>query len=220
VNKLTILLAHAYGVVIEPQRLIHTGIQNLQTADAIFAKEKGYAIKLVAYARKLASGEIAAFVLPQFVEQECRLFGIHNEYNGVIIESSLADKQFFCGKGAGGYPTASAVLSDLSALRYNYRYEYKKLQQRTLADISSDFYLHVSISFEGGTTKRRVELDQVYEWSRNEFGLRLSGIIHSSKLATGDWWKQPGVSLIVYPQAVTTDFAPVYAVPELETELA
>src|SRR5690606_13331991 len=54
------------------------------------------------------------------------LGGINNEYNGVLIGSSLADEQLFRGKGAGRYPTASAVLSDISALRYGYKYEFKK----------------------------------------------------------------------------------------------
>jgi homoserine dehydrogenase len=72
--------------------------------------------------------------------KESQLITVKNEYNGVIIESSLADGQFFYGKGAGGFPTASAVLSDLSALRYNYRYEYKKLH-RGGEGLTSDFYI-------------------------------------------------------------------------------
>jgi len=128
VNKLSILLTHAYGIITAPDELVHTGIQNLYAEDAVFAQEKGYEIKLVAQATKLDDGKIAAFVIPQLVEKDNKLSTVKNEYNGVIIESSLADKQFFYGKGAGGFPTASAVLSDLSALRYNYRYEYKKLR--------------------------------------------------------------------------------------------
>ncbi len=42
------------------------------------------------------------------------------------MNRSLADEQFLSGKGAGRYPTASAVLSDISALRYGYKYEYRK----------------------------------------------------------------------------------------------
>ena len=50
----------------------------------------------------------------------------NNEFNGLLIGSSLADEQFLYGKGAGRYPTSSAVLSDISAIKYGYRYEYKK----------------------------------------------------------------------------------------------
>ncbi len=141
VNKLGILLTHAYGIVTPPSSLVYTGIQNLHAQDAVFAKEKSYEIKLVAQAAKLKDGKIAAFVLPQFITGNSRLSAVKNEYNGVIIGSSLADNQFFCGKGAGGFPTSSAVLSDLSALRYNYRYEYKKLNYQLPSTLSDDFYL-------------------------------------------------------------------------------
>jgi homoserine dehydrogenase len=67
VNKLSILLTHAYGLPTPPSALVHTGIQALQSDDAVFAREKGYEIKLVAHAQKLRNGKIAAFVLPQFV---------------------------------------------------------------------------------------------------------------------------------------------------------
>src|SRR5260221_288084 len=53
VNKLSILLTHAYGITVSPQELLHTGIHNLHGKDAVFAKEKGYEIKLVAQAHKL-----------------------------------------------------------------------------------------------------------------------------------------------------------------------
>ena len=46
-----------------------------------------------------------------------------------LLEGAFSEHQFFMGKGAGGNPTGSAVLSDISALTYDYRYEYKKLSQ-------------------------------------------------------------------------------------------
>ena len=127
VNKWTFLLTHAYGIIESPDNILFNGIQNIHSADATVAKEKGQAIKLVAQAQKLKNGGVTAFVLPQFVKQDDHLAFVKNEYNGVVIESGFADKQFFYGKGAGSFPTASAVLSDIAALRYHYRYEYKKL---------------------------------------------------------------------------------------------
>jgi homoserine dehydrogenase len=125
VNKWSILLNHAYGIVEHPDNILFTGIQNIQLGDALVAKEKSLDVKLIAQAKKLVNGQVAAFVLPQFVKQNEPLSFVKNEYNGVVIESGFADKQFFYGKGAGSFPTASAVLSDIGALRYNYRYEYK-----------------------------------------------------------------------------------------------
>ena len=46
------------------------------------------------------------------------------------VRTSFADTHFFVGRGAGAHPTASAVLSDISALSYDYRYEYKKIYQQ------------------------------------------------------------------------------------------
>ena len=91
---------------------------------------------------------MAAFVLPQFVKHDDHLAFVKNEYNGVVIESSFADKQFFYGKGAGSFPTASAVLSDISALRYQYKYEYKKLYHHKPHELSNDFFLRVYVSFD------------------------------------------------------------------------
>jgi len=104
VNKLSILLTHAYGIIKLPGDLVHTGIQNIHAEDAIYAKEKGFEIKLVAQAHKLGDGSVATFVLPQFINPVSQLFSVKNEYNGVIIESSLADKQFFLRKGRWWLP--------------------------------------------------------------------------------------------------------------------
>ena len=128
VSKWAFLLTHAYGIVTPIENILFNGIQNIQLSDAKVAKEKGYEVKLVAQAKKLSDGKVAALVLPQFVAKDNPLALVKNEYNGVVIESGFADQQFFYGKGAGSLPTASAVLSDISALRYDYKYEYKKLK--------------------------------------------------------------------------------------------
>ena len=160
----------------------------------------------MAQACKLKNGEIAAFVLPQFVNRSSQLSAVKNEYNGVIIESSLADKQFFYGKGAGGFPTASAVLSDLSALRYNYRYEYKKLRYQAPAILATDFYLKVCVSFKSPQQLPRERFKHILEWSSNESRCHITGIIHFSELANSDWWKQPDISVIAYPESVTDNY--------------
>jgi homoserine dehydrogenase len=94
VNKLTILIAHAYGVVTHPQRLLHVGIDRLNPFDAKTAEEKDFVIKLIAQAIKLANGKIAAFVLPHYIDKSSQLYAVKDEFNGVVIQSSLADKQF------------------------------------------------------------------------------------------------------------------------------
>jgi homoserine dehydrogenase len=204
-NKLTILLAHAYGIITSPGKLVHTGIQNLHEADAQFAKEKGYEIKLLARAKKLQDGKISAFVLPQFVKGDSQFYRVKNEYNGVSIESSLADKQFFYGKGAGGYPTASAVLSDLSALRHNYRYEYKKLRYQKPSKLSNDLYLKVYISFDALFQVPNEQFEYIEEWSSNDRRCHVIGVIKFSRLLDTSWWKKKGTSLILLPEAFASE---------------
>jgi homoserine dehydrogenase len=201
VNKLSILLVHAYGIISSPDKILYSGIQHLAESDALYAKEKGYQIKLVAQARKLSDGKVAAFVLPQFVDESNQLYHVRNEYNGVAIESSLADKQFFYGKGAGSFPTASAVLSDLSALRYGYRYEYKKLLLHQPLQLSKDFYLKVYVSFEKLFQVPQEAFEQIIEWSSNETRCYVIGIVKYSSLVRSSWWKKKGTSLILLPES-------------------
>ena len=204
-NKLCILLAHSFGVVAKANDFIFTGIENISLQDANVAKGKKYQIKLVANAQKLKNGKLAAFVLPQFVEESDDLFYVQNEFNGVITESSFADKHFFKGKGAGAFPTASAVLSDISALRHNYKYEYKKIFHQTDTALSNDFYLKVFVSVDDISKLKKEEFEWVDEW-HNEFKHSwLIGTIHAEKLSADDWWKQEGVSLIVCPDAIVED---------------
>ena len=202
VNKWTFLLTHAYGIVTSTDNILFNGIQNIQLNDARVAKEKGYEIKLVAQAKKLSDGKVAALVLPQFIPQQDPLTFVKNEYNGVVIESGFADKQFFYGKGAGSFPTASAVLSDISALRYDYKYEYKKLYHHEPSQLSVDFYLRVYISTEDWAQLPKQELEWIEEWHSSQDRSYLGGVIHYSKLKEQDWWKQAGVSLILAPEAI------------------
>jgi homoserine dehydrogenase len=216
VNKLSILLAHAYGIVSDPANLVHSGIQNLHAHDAVYAKEKGYEIKLVAQAKKLEDGAVAAFVLPQFVKQDNQLHTVKNEYNGVVIESGLADKQFFYGKGAGSFPTASAVLSDLSALRYDYKYEYKKLKAGNVPVLTNDFYLRVYVSFEGLLHVPHERFEQIEEWSSNDKRCSVIGVIRFSRLKESGWWKKKNVSLIVCADAFVNFISEKHYAEEME----
>lgn len=200
VNKLSIILSHAYGVQTPPKNLIHFGIQNILATDAVYAQEKGYEIKLVAKAQKINKDEVAACVLPQFVKKDSLLHSVRNEYNGVIIESGLADAQFFYGKGAGSFPTASAVLSDISALRYDYKYEYKKLHRGKVPTLASDLYLNIYLSVENAFDIPQDKFARIDEWSINEERTYVTGVIAFKELQNTIWWKKEGVSLILLPE--------------------
>jgi homoserine dehydrogenase len=202
VNKLTILLVHAYGIVTHPESLVYSGIQHVTGFDAQVAQEKHCNIRLVAQARKLQDGRIASFLLPQLVPQTDQLYTVRNEFNAVAIESGFSEKQLFYGKGAGSFPTASAVLSDIAALRYDYRYEYKKLNHHTPGVLTNDFYLKIYVSFEALSHIPKEQFEWIEEWHSDQDRHYLVGIIHFEKLAADRWWKQHGISLIVCADGV------------------
>jgi homoserine dehydrogenase len=202
VNKLTILLLHAYGIKSHPQKLLHRGITAIHENDAVVASEKGQKIKLIARAYKLSDNKIAAYVLPQFITSESSLYNVKNEFNGVVIESKLADKQFLSGKGAGRYPTSSAVLSDIAALRYNYQYEYRKLSGNVKFLLSNDFYLRVYVSFDAWAEVNKWDFEWIEEFHSTEYRQYLTGVIHFEKLQESAWFENENVSVIVLPEAI------------------
>lgn len=196
-NKLSILIAHAFGTWIPPQQIIFSGITTVDEQDSVFAKEKKLRIRLVAQAHKLSNGGLAALVLPSLVSSDDELYNVEDEFNGIITESCFADKHFFKGKGAGAFPTAAAVLSDISALGYGYKYGYKKIWQTPSCNLSHDYYLKVSVSTKEITAIPTAEFEWIEE-RHNAYGhCRVIGVIHAAKLAEDLWWKQPGISLIL-----------------------
>lgn len=219
VNKMALLLTHAYGIIQHPSEIVFTGIQNIQAADAAVAREKKYSIKLVAQAKKLANGKVAGFVIPQFVRHDGHLAFVKNEYNGVVLESGFADKQFFYGKGAGSFPTASAVLSDISALRYQYRYEYKKRFHQKPLELTNDFYVRAYISFDDWSYIPREQFVSIEEWHADAERKYLSGILPFSELKEKSWWKENNTSLILYPDAIIEDME-LRKIKKLSLELA
>jgi homoserine dehydrogenase len=205
VNKWTLLLAHAYGIISDPKNIVYNGIQHIQAGDATVASEKHYEIKLVAQAKKLLNGKVAAFVLPQFVKSDDHLSFVKNEYNGVVIESGFADKQFFYGKGAGSFPTASAVLSDLSALRYQYRYEYKKLYHHAPLELTNEFYIKIYVSFDDWSYIPKEKFEWIEEWHAESDRKYLIGVISFKELQNSNWWRENKTSLILTPEPIIED---------------
>lgn len=197
VNKWSFLLTHAYGILASPENILFSGIQNIKGEDATIARSRNQQIKLVAQAKKLQDGNVAAFVLPQFINSDDHLSFVKNEYNGVVIESGFADRQFFYGKGAGSFPTASAVLSDISALRYQYKYEYKKLYHHQPHQLTDELFLKVYISFDDLQDIPLKKFEWIEEWHVHNERKWLIGVIEFGELKNKDWWKRNNISLIL-----------------------
>lgn len=161
--KLVIATAHAYGVFVKPEDVLNIGIQNFSEYDKQYAKEKNYKIKLVPTARKINDREVILYVLPKLIGPDNFLYNVENEYNGVIVQAAFADQQFFFGKGAGGHPTGSAVLSDIAALRYDYHYEYKKYHQYHILHADNNLVLTIYLRYTDEELPNVLDFDSVTE---------------------------------------------------------
>src|SRR5512133_650223 len=180
--KLCIITGHAYGLFLEPDEVFHYGINTISAFDIQHAKEKGYKIKLVPYVGKTHEDTITSFVLPRFISSDKYLYNVDNEYNGVITEAAFADKQFFSGKGAGGHATGSAVLSDISANSYGYRYEYNKYQQGTVSKYSRNHKLEVYLRYNDEKDRELLDFEEVSEYFSGRFNKYVVGIVNLEKL--------------------------------------
>jgi homoserine dehydrogenase len=196
VNKLAIVLKHAYGIDVQPSNILHQGITHLHEKDTQYAFEKGHAIKLVANAICINQQEVIAFVLPTFVGANNKLSSVQYEYNGVLIGSKLADEQFLYGKGAGRYPTSSAVLSDIAALRYQYKYEYKKSSSLPEYAFSSQAVLRIYVSFNKQHQSLLKDFILVEEQYKSEQRNYCIGIIHIETLHNAVWFNHNLVSTV------------------------
>src|SRR5699024_4464932 len=168
--KLAIVAYHAYGLYVNPDKILNIGIDKLGDADVKFAKEKNLKIKLLPLAKEVDGNQIVLYVLPKFVPKESILYAVENENNGVLVRAAFADEQFFYGKGAGGHPTGSAVLSDITALRYGYKYEYKKHLVDKPVEYTTDYQLRVYLRFSDESLLEKVNFDNIEErYSSKDF---------------------------------------------------
>jgi homoserine dehydrogenase len=180
--KLCIITGHAYGLFLEPKEVFHYGINTISKFDIQYAKEKGFKIKLVPFVGKTNENTITSFVLPRFISSDKYLYNVDNEYNGVITEAAFADKQFFSGKGAGGHATGSAVLSDISANSYGYKYEYKKYQQGTVSNYTRDYKLEIYLRYKDEKNRDLFGFEEVSEYFSGRLYKYVIGIVNLQRL--------------------------------------
>jgi len=197
--KLSLLAAHAFGVVVAPEDIFCHGIQTIGKEDLQYAKEKGYKIKLIARAVK-NKNKLALSVIPQFISFDDILYNIDDENNGLCVEGVFSDKQFFAGKGAGSYPTGSAVLSDISALTYNYRYEYKKLLQESGLKLSNDHLLKIYCRYPASVNVLDLPFEKVIEEYKSQSFNYKTGFVKLSDLKAIDLAQSKDIFIACLPE--------------------
>jgi homoserine dehydrogenase len=115
--KAAILASIAFGAKVVAGDVYHEGISNITTTDIDFADRLGFVIKLLAVAELVpvdgGPDEVAVRVHPTMVPRSHPLAGVRDSFNAVFVEGAAVGDLMFYGRGAGGDPTASAVLGDL-----------------------------------------------------------------------------------------------------------
>lgn len=118
--KLAILASIAYEIKVRPDEIYREGIEQVEPVDFRYARELGYAIKLIAHSRR-HPGRVEARVHPAMVPLDHPLARVEGAENAVFVEGDLVGQVLLVGQGAGGRPTASAVVGDLIDLARSIR---------------------------------------------------------------------------------------------------
>lgn len=198
-SKLAIITLHAFGKKIDVEQVIRKGITSLKVEDFKYAKEKNYTIKLIANSKiNHQTGEITSTVLPTFVELNKTIALVNNEYNGVLIGSSLSDEQFLYGKGAGRFPTSSAVLSDISALKYDYQYSIRKYENKEEGVFNQTGKKRIYIGFENQADDVSNIFDEIEERYQSKNYNHIVGVIDIEKLKQKEIIENPKLSIIAF----------------------
>ena len=165
--KLIIITVHAFGLYVAPEEILTYGISTMNDSDIRFAREKDRRIKLVAHSEKV-DDKLIMCVLPQLISRNKYIYSVEDEFNGVVIKGLFYDKQFMFGRGAGGHPTGSAVLSDITACAYNYRYEYKKRNDSVLPHYTTDHSFRIYFRYKTDEQRNLLTLSKIREQYSSE----------------------------------------------------
>ena len=198
--KLVIITVHALGVYVHPDRIFTYGISTIHDSDIRYAREKGVKIKLVAQVVKVSDRKFTMFVMPEFVTPGKYIYSVDDEYNGVVIRGECYDRQFMFGKGAGGYPTASSLLSDITALRHDYRYEYKKTAFTPRPVYTTDIPLKIYARFSSTDLRSLLPWKEIHEEYRcGSFSYLVGEIMLTDLLRSTSLLQSPDIFLCNIP---------------------
>ena len=111
-HKITLMASIAFGIPVDFAHCHVEGIRALEQTDVVYAAELGYRIKLLGIARRRADG-IELRVHPTLIPESHLLANVEGPFNAILVESDAAGQSLYYGRGAGGDPTASAVVADL-----------------------------------------------------------------------------------------------------------
>ena len=156
--KAAIIAMIAFGAQVVAGDVYHEGIGQLTSADIAVAHRLGYAVKLLGIAeRDAATGEIAVRVHPALVPVHHPLASVRESFNAVFVEGDAVGSLMFYGRGAGGAPTASAVLGDVIDAAVNLAKgthaslgAFAKAKTRAIDETSSEYLISLDVADQPG----------------------------------------------------------------------
>ncbi len=156
--KLAILASLAFRSQVRPQDVYREGISRLDSRDFQYARELGFAIKLLAIAKQ-SDESIEVRVHPVFIPQDALLAKVEGVYNAVLVEGDLVGQVLFFGEGAGALPTSSAVIADIVSAardiglgvssRARWSLEPGK-RIKPMSELETRYYLRLNVTDQAG----------------------------------------------------------------------
>jgi homoserine dehydrogenase len=156
--KAAIMASIAFGAKVVAGDVYHEGISKLTSADIDVARRLGYVVKLLAIAElDETTGEIAVRVHPAMVPVHHPLASVRESFNAVFVEGDAVGQLMFYGRGAGGLPTASAVLGDVIDAAVNLTKgthgtlgSFAKARIRPIDETSAEYLLGLEVADQPG----------------------------------------------------------------------
>tara|TARA_B100000131_G_scaffold283520_1_gene291507 strand:+ start:440 stop:1726 length:1287 start_codon:yes stop_codon:yes gene_type:complete len=161
--KCSILAAVAFKIDSQINEIVYQGIETITLKDLNYAAELGYAIRLLAQGKRLESNEFELQVCPSLIPLQHPLASVHNEFNAVYVVGDQVGESMLMGKGAGGSPTASAVISDIIDISFgisqqtssrNLETNFQEATIKPLNETISHHYLRINVKNQPGVLEK------------------------------------------------------------------
>jgi homoserine dehydrogenase len=158
-HKAAVLAALAYGFWVPAGQLYTEGLRAIEAQDVVYARKLGYALKLLAIIKTDADRAVEVRVHPTLIPEAHVLASVSGVFNAVLVRGDVVGDTLYYGRGAGGDPTASAILSDLGQIASHFPQEQKARQVghealhsrlKTIDEIVSRYYLRLTVEDRPG----------------------------------------------------------------------
>ena len=150
--KAAIIATIAFGAKVVAGDVYHEGISAITQTDIDFAARLGYVIKLLAISERFEDGTVAVRVHPAMVPQAHPLAAVRDSFNAVFVQGGAVGDLMFYGRGAGGFPTASAVLGDVIDAAANLAKgthatlgTFGRAEMRPVDELRSPYYVNLEV---------------------------------------------------------------------------